>query len=353
MFSAGERAEKDSAHALLWESKDCLQVRDWQWKQLVWRLCEAIIWRSALQKLLVAHNAKCVRAWSGLDCKCLALNLCRSFCHAGLWQAREQHGGDPVSLGQRWDVRAGNWPYCQHQERPGVWGEHPAGHCPPPGGKHADTGGCSIWFLFSIFCPLIKTTLLHLWSACLFVPVASTLHAPWSLSCQEMEIFSFRFMFLPLRFLLRTLSTTSCPCRRSRKNFSRSSMIVCVWPNKRSGPLSPSTCRSSAAGSGTTTVTSLASGSREVYLKDLSYGDFRSTWLCGGQQKSGGKVSPNSNCHTVVFLFTKVENKPLGFVIAPSSVQPVYYRFLWSLVTSTYSSLHRPVQRPLYRDWHF
>ena len=62
MFSTGERVAKDTAPALLWESKDCFQVRDWQWKQLVWRLCEAIIWRSTLQILLVTHNTKCLRA---------------------------------------------------------------------------------------------------------------------------------------------------------------------------------------------------------------------------------------------------------------------------------------------------
>lgn len=64
MLSAGERVEKDPAHALLWESKDRLQVRDRRWKQPIWRLCEAIIRRSTLQKLHVTHHLKCLCASS-------------------------------------------------------------------------------------------------------------------------------------------------------------------------------------------------------------------------------------------------------------------------------------------------
>lgn len=70
----------------------------------------------------------------------VSLHLCRKFPHVGLWQASEHHGGDPVPPRQRRDVGAGDRPHRQHQEWPGVWGEHPAGHRPPPGWKHSDTG---------------------------------------------------------------------------------------------------------------------------------------------------------------------------------------------------------------------
>lgn len=44
-FFAGKGVKKDSPYTLLWKSKASLQVRAWEWKQLIWRLCQAIIRR--------------------------------------------------------------------------------------------------------------------------------------------------------------------------------------------------------------------------------------------------------------------------------------------------------------------
>ena len=85
----------------------------------------------------------------------------------------------------------------------------------------------------------------------------------------------FRYLNLsPFCLPHRTHSTASCTSRRSLRGSSRFSTTACVWPSKRSEPPCPSTCLSSAAEKGMTTVTSVASGSRKVQMSNDAFEPF-------------------------------------------------------------------------------
>lgn len=78
--------------------------------------------------------------WKSQIFSIISCLLCWRLCLIGLWQARQQHGGDTVFLGQGWCNWAGDRPHSQHQERPSVRREHFAGYRSSEGRKHTDTG---------------------------------------------------------------------------------------------------------------------------------------------------------------------------------------------------------------------